>query len=366
VNTKNLKFDVSYFVVSFGGKKSGVFKKISEQVREWERRGVNFQLCVITDSLSAEEWRSVCQNAQVSVDKGGLWRFIFRTLQIRKASRQTLGTLYVREIAPLPYFRVFRKNDWIIELQTIQQNEIRERSKLKSLVYMSWYKTWFKNFDGYVCVSKEIESMLKSNFGEKERTVISNGVNLSDFQPLRIRNSSAYPNFFFIGDLTQSWQGTEQIFEIANLLPFCEFHIVGPHTFKTLESPNIFIYGSLARQEYELIAENCDVAFGTLNQRSTGMREASPLKVREYLRWGLPVIGRYQDTDFRTNEEFFLQLPDSPAPLSSFQEEIFVFAQKWKGRRVPLEDFEHLIDSRAKEQSRLSFFKDVQESIHKS
>ena len=366
MSTKNVKFDVSYFVVSFGGEKSGVFKKISEQVKEWERRGVNFQLCVITDSVSAEEWRSVCQNTQVSVDKGGLWRFIFRTIQIRKVSRQTLGTLYVREIAPLPYFRVFRKNDWIIELQTIQQNEIRERSKIKSLVYMSWYKTWFKNFDGYVCVSREIESVLKPNFGGKERTVISNGVNLSDFQALRIGNSSAYPNFFFIGDLTQSWQGTEQIFELANLLPFCDFHIVGPHTFETFESPNIFIYGSLVLKEYELIAENCDVAFGTLNQRSTGMHEASPLKVREYLRWGLPVIGRYQDTDFGKDLEFFLELPDSQEPLSSFKQEILGFSQKWKGKRVPLQDFEHLIDSKVKEQNRLDFFKVVQESIHKS
>lgn len=366
MNTERIKFDVSYFIISFGGKKSGVFKKISDQVQEWERNGLDFQLCVITDYASADDWRSICQNSQVSIDKTGIWRFFFRTLQLRKVSRQTLNTLYVREIAPLPFFRVSRESDWVIELQTIQLNEIRERSKVKSAIYKLWYRTWFKNFDGYVCVSEEIRSKFQSDFGRKASIVISNGVNLSLFQPLKIRNFNINPNFFFIGDLTQSWQGTEQIFELASLVPLSEFHIVGPNSFELSESPNIFIHGALEREEYELIAENCDVAFGTLNQRSTGMHEASPLKVREYLRWGLPVIGRYRDTDFGSELDFFLELPDSLAPLSNFQQEIVSFAQNWKGRRVPLERFKHLIDSKVKEESRMSFFKDVRKSIHKS
>ena len=365
MNTKGVKFHLSYFIISFGGKKSGVFKKISDQVQEWESNGLDFQICVITDYASANDWRSICKNTQVSIDKTGIWRFISRSLQLRKVSKQTLGTLYVREIAPLPFFRLFRENDWIIELQTIQLNEIRERSKVKSLIYKFWYRTWFKNFDGYVCVSEEIRAKFKLDFDGKKSIVISNGINLKQFQPLKIRNSNNQPNFFFIGDLTQSWQGTEQIFELANLIPLSEFHIVGPNNFESCAYANIFIHGSLEREEYELIAENCDVAFGTLNQRSTGMHEASPLKVREYLKWGLPVIGRYQDTDLGKNLDFFLQLPDSSSPLSSFQEDILSFAHRWKGKRVPLEDFKHLIDSNVKEESRIGFFEEVRKSIHK-
>jgi glycosyltransferase involved in cell wall biosynthesis len=365
VNTHEVKFNLSYFIISLGGKKSGVFKKISDQVQEWESKGLDFQIYVITDYASADDWRSICKNAQVSIDKTGIWRFISRTLQLWKVSHQTLSTLYVREIAPLPFLRVFRKNDWIIELQTIQLNEIRERSKVKSVIYKFWYRTWFKNFDGYVCVSEEIRAKFKLDFDRKKSIVISNGVNLKQFQPLKIRNSSNHPNFFFIGDLTQSWQGTEQILELARLFPLSEFHIVGPNTFESCVVSNVFIHGSLERKEYELIAESCDVAFGTLNQSSTGMHEASPLKVREYLRWGLPVIGRYTDSDFGKDLDFFLELPDSPAPLSSFQREILSFARHWKGRRVPLEDFNHLVNSKLKEESRIGFFEEVRESIQK-
>jgi glycosyltransferase involved in cell wall biosynthesis len=366
VPEKKDRFDISYFIISFGGKKSGVFKKICDQVREWENKGLTFQVCVITDSGSAEEWRSICNNTQVSIDKSGIRRFLFRTIQLWKVSRQTLDTLYVREIAPLPFFRLSRKNSWILELQTIQENEIRERSKLKSVIYRFGYRTWFKNFDGFVCVSEEIKSKLKSDFAGKKSIVISNGVCLNPFQPLRISNLKEHPNFFFIGDLTQSWQGTNQIFEFASLVPQSEFHIVGPNNFVACDSPNIFIHGSLEREDYEIIAENCDVAFGTLNQRSTGMHEASPLKVREYLKWGLPVIGRYRDTDFGGDLDFFMALPDSPAPLGDFQQQIMSFAHFWKGRRVPLKDFQHLIDSRVKEDSRIAFFNVVRDSTHKS
>ena len=365
MKAKEVKFNLSYFIISFGGQKSGVFKKIADQVQEWENKGLDFQICVITDHASADDWRSICKNSQIFIDKIGIWRFFSRTLKLRKVSKQTLDTMYVREIAPLPFLRVFRKNNWVIELQTFQQNEIRERSKVKSAIYRIWYRTWFKNFDAYVCVSEEIRDKFKMDFGKKESIVISNGINLKLFEPLKIRNANSHPNFFFIGDLTQSWQGTEQIFELASLIPLSQFHIVGPNNFESCAYSNIFIHGSLEREEYELIAENCDVAFGTLNQRSTGMHEASPLKVREYLKWGLPVIGRYQDTDFGKDLDFFLELPDSPSPLSSFQEDILSFAHRWKGKRVPLEDFKHLIDSKVKEESRVGFFEEVGKSIHK-
>jgi hypothetical protein len=361
VKSTRRKFQVTYFVICFGGAQSGVFKKICDQVKEWEDSNLDFQLFVITNVASVNDWETVCKNINVITEKSRKSRFIFRAIQLMKASRQTIETLYIREIAPLPLVRLTHKNSWIIELQTIQENEIKERSTLKALIYKFVVSSWFKNFDGFVCVSEEIKYKLQNTFGKKHSTVISNGIRINDSQILDSTNPNFHPNFFFIGDLTQSWQGVDQIIDFAATMPESQFHLVGPNNLEPPKYPNVFLHGSLRREEYEKIAQVCDVAFGTLNQGSTGMHEASPLKVRECLRWGLPIIGRYRDTDLSEGCEFFLELPNTPAPLSDFKTEILGFALHWKGTRVRPEQLSQMIDSSVKESIRLTFFKQITE-----
>jgi hypothetical protein len=45
------------------------------------------------------------------------------------------------------------------------------------------------------------------------------------------------------------------------------------------------------------------------------MSEASPLKSREYLALGLPVIGAYEDTDIPPDDPVYLQLPNRPGAV---------------------------------------------------
>jgi hypothetical protein len=85
------------------------------------------------------------------------------------------------------------------------------------------------------------------------------------------------------------------------------------------------------------------------------MTEASPLKSREYLALGLPIISRYEDTDFPEGRDFILRLPSDNRQLSDFASEIETFANNWKGRRVSRNEISN-IDVNAKERSRLDFF----------
>lgn len=52
------------------------------------------------------------------------------------------------------------------------------------------------------------------------------------------------------------------------------------------------------------------MAVSSLALHRDGLNEASPLKTREYLVAGVPVLTAYRDTDFLRGAPFLLQLPN--------------------------------------------------------
>jgi hypothetical protein len=102
----------------------------------------------------------------------------------------------------------------------------------------------------------------------------------------------------------------------------------------------------------------CQAGVGTLNLKSKNMAEASPLKVREYLALGLPVILKYQDTDFVGDEDYVLSLPVEGPSLNAYSPQILKFLEKWSIKRVPRHQIQHL-DVGNKEESRLKFFESI-------
>jgi hypothetical protein len=90
------------------------------------------------------------------------------------------------------------------------------------------------------------------------------------------------------------------------------------------------------------------------------MQEACPLKVREYLAYGLPTIIAYEDTDFVGEEPWFLlRLPNVEENVRNGVDEIRVFVQSVLGRRVPREQVSDRIGARPKEARRIAFLEGV-------
>jgi hypothetical protein len=87
------------------------------------------------------------------------------------------------------------------------------------------------------------------------------------------------------------------------------------------------------------------------------MHEACPLKVREYLAFGMPVIAAYEDTDIPPNADYFLRLPNDDTPLAPHLSSIRAFLKYWQGRRVPRFAVAHL-DTAVKERQRLAFMEE--------
>ena len=82
---------------------------------------------------------------------------------------------------------------------------------------------------------------------------------------------------------------------MATHMPGYDFHIVGV----TEQSHNnVFYHGYLQQSEYLQVLSKCQICIGSLALFRNNMEEACPLKVREYLAYGFPIILGYEDTAF--------------------------------------------------------------------
>jgi hypothetical protein len=125
---------------------------------------------------------------------------------------------------------------------------------------------------------------------------------------------------------------------------------------------NVVLHGALPTDQYVRIMQRADAGIGTLALHRNGMSEASPLKVREYLASGLPVIIGYTDTDFKGDQAFILKMPNTEENVRESMDGIRSFVTAWKGRRVERRWIEAL-DTRKKEAERLAFF---QQSLNRA
>ena len=104
---------------------------------------------------------------------------------------------------------------------------------------------------------------------------------------------------------------------------------------------------------------NCDLAISTLALYRKGMEEACPLKTRECLAYGLPMVLPYVDTDLKDlDADFLLKIPNKEDNIQSHGQAIHDFAYRMRGRRVD-RDQVALIDQVAKEAERIRFFEEI-------
>lgn len=168
--------------------------------------------------------------------------------------------------------------------------------------------------------------------------------------------------FVFLGSAGQSWHGVDHIAELAAAKPHWRFDIVGVERGELALPipPNMTFHGRLLQRAYQPLLDRADIAIGTLALYRKGMEEASPLKVREYLANGLPVITAYRETDFPEPVPFVLQLPNRPGNVLENLPAIERFARSWKGRRVEPDGIGHL-DTAVKEAARVGYMERIRE-----
>ncbi|HEY6962933.1 MAG TPA: glycosyltransferase [Gaiellaceae bacterium] len=212
---------------------------------------------------------------------------------------------------------------------------------------------------GVVAVSREL-----AGSSGRPAVVVSNGIDLSAIEPLPAP-SNERPRALFLGSPRQPWHGVDKLLRLAADMPEVDVDVVGyAHGDRALAGvvppANVVLHGYLPHDRYLPIARRADFALGSLALHRAGLDEGAPLKVREYVALGLPVILAYADSDLAGVEApWLLRLPNSEDNLAAGRDAVRAFAFAARGRRVPRSAVAPLVDAREKERRRLSFMDDV-------
>ena len=342
---------------------NGIAKKIRDQVVAWQQEGSTVRIFSLAPTLN--RWIGFEGFDLVLLRRGGpvtrMWHSRELCRQIRAWNPEVIYFRYAYHSPGLP--ALFRRIPTVAEVNSDDTTEYALTLGLGKRLYHKLTRSrLLRTIAGFVPVTRELAVRL-AKF-EKPVAVIGNGIALAEFCPVPASNSSGAHRLVFVGSAGSPWHGLERIRELAGLFPeYCIDIIgctaadlreaVGPSA-PSPQADNLVFHGNLDRIHYEPLLAAATAALGTFGLYRKSMDEACPLKVREYLALGLPVIGACLDTDIPENADYYLRLPNSSESLQPHAAAIAAFLERWRGRRVPRASIAHL-DSKLKENERLKF-----------
>lgn len=350
----------AYFITwpqgNAAGPGDGVKRKIGEQIRHWQRLGVNTRLFVLGYQDSREAWEAEVSDVIVRV-AGGRWHRVQVLEQLAREVRDFAPDfLYMRQETYYPAVaRMMEATPTFVELNGDEVSEARGGPTYYWLYRLLSRELVLRKARGLVAVSGELAQARSFTRFELPTAVIANGIDLSSLKELPVPKNSGIRLGFLGSSLGARWHGVDKIIDLARRRPDWSLDVIGPDISSFGEIPsNVRMHGVLPRKQYEPILAECDVAFGGLSGYVKQANEGSPLKVREYMAYGIPTISGVIDTDFPKGAPFFLLLPNTPDNVSSSIAEIESFALRWKGKRIERSQVSHL-DSSFKERQRMEF-----------
>jgi hypothetical protein len=301
----------------------GVARKIEGQVRLWREAGHDAAVFEIRPGHRREETgRAVAAVRDLRPD-----------------------IVYLRYDLYLPaVWRLLRDYRTIVEVNSNDRAETRGRGLPARLYNPSNRRRVLRAADGIVAVTHE----LAREFPEPV-AVVANGADPAAV-PMLPAPANERPRAVFAGSPAMAWHGVDRLLELAGALPGVDFDLVGP----AVEQPpaNVTVHGTLSGESYWAVLGRADIALGSLAMERAGLREGCPLKVREYLLAGLPVVIGYEDTDFPGELPWYLARLEDP-------EQVRAFLASVHGRRAPRDELERRLSWQAKEAARLAFFSRV-------
>lgn len=350
---------ISYFLDWKFSPNTGVPKKVEDQIREWGNQGCKVTLIIVTPEKFQTEWLKRFPNSTIFNYKNFFWRFVARKKALNIMRKQKDSIIYIRFgiLIPSQIFMMLRKKT-ILELNFKGLAEYRKRS-LFLAIYIFIVRYFVFNFCLGACavteeISEEFQSFVKAKNSVK---TFPNSINLEKYSTLPQNNVDGI-RMVFVGSPGQSWHGVDRIISLARFIPEFEFHIVGPiyESDNLNDQPkNVFFYGEIYDMKLDEIMAKMDIGISSLGMERIGLTEASPLKTRQYLALGLPVISGIRDSAIQSSEDFYLFLTENDL---QFHEEALMkirsFAASWKGRRVT-KDRLSIINSAKIEKDRIEF-----------
>ena len=358
---------IAYIFHLIDGPESGVFKKIMDQSRQWVGYGVDVSFFILTHRGLARFFTDASAGIPTFVYEyvGGVDRLKKVSQLYASVLDYSVDIIYYRyDIYYPPFEELARRAPVVMEINADDILEFRLKNRLRHWFNYFTRGRIFFNIAGVVFESHQLaESPHFARFG-KPYLVMGNSINLERFPELPApRNPD--PVVAFMGSADQPWQGIEKVLWLARHFRKWRFELIGPDfsNFNGIPS-NVMPHGFLNQLEYEPLIAGADAGIGPLSLYLAGKDESSPLKVREYLAYGLPTILGYRDTDFPEGVPFLLQIGGSPDNVMNNISKIEKFVISWQGKRVS-RDMVSLLDVSVKEKKRLMFLSSVAEEANR-
>lgn len=352
---------IAYVVQLDLSSESGVIKKILSQMHIWGASSHEARLFAITPSQ--KEWHGL-DSIQKTIESrsSGLISRLHAARRLERLLREwNPDIVYMRYGIYYPSWRsLCRLFPVVVEINTDDSAEYRLMLSRPKYVYHRLTRNIVpRNAAGLVFVTHELSQKYRKHSASS--TVIPNGIDMSRIEPDGLPKANGdRKQMVFVGSPRCPWHGMDVILFMAQQLPEYDFQVIGyseRDVGKGLPR-NLIAHGYLAEQEYRSILCSSHIAIGSLAVDRAGLHEASPLKTREYLAYGLPVIVAYDDSDFIDGAPFILRLNIDERTCGKTVSRVREFVEAWADRRVPRTAVEH-IDAGIKEEQRLAFMQEV-------
>jgi glycosyltransferase involved in cell wall biosynthesis len=354
---------IAYIVVVGSNQEKGVLKKVAGQIDCWRALGQNVKLFLLSQNEDSFEGTQILDNVDTEYVVAR-WVHNFDLNHLYPSVKGWApDVVYLRFSLFHPWlYRIVSKYPCVMEINSNDYDEVkvdalRGRRYFNFLYYLLTRGILYRSMAGFVFVSRE----LKGKFSRYRQSSIeiANGIDLSKYPP-KPAPANERVRIVFIGSSGQRWHGVDKIEYMANHFNSWDFDIIGPKEPDSgARAPgNIVYHGYMDQKSYGALLDSADCAIGSLAIHRERDTEASPLKVREYLAFGIPVIVGYIDTDFPSGAPFLLSLPNKEDNVKDNLDAIEDFVMSWKGRRVG-RDAVASIDITPKEKKRLEFFDSI-------
>jgi glycosyltransferase involved in cell wall biosynthesis len=342
--------------------RAGVGKKIENQMSVWREHAHEVALFSLTPSeIPFPEERQFIFESRGNLLKREMNRASVLKQMLAAIRKYKPDIIYLRfGLYSYPLHRLFRIAPVVLETNSDDVQEYHKRGAFFYWMNRLTRTLIFAPACGIIIPSHELVDVLIPKH-DKPVCVISNGINLKDVEPLPCPKNEN-PVVTLVGSPGMKWHGVDKLIKFAELCPDVKVNIVG-YSQKDVDSSipsNLHLHGFLNRKEMRKVLLNTDVTCGSLAIHRNNLEEASVLKVREALSYGLPVIIAYRDTDLNeVSLDTILRIPNTENNVVENAEIIRNFAYAMMGKRVDINSVAPYLDQRQKEVTRLDFFQQI-------
>lgn len=345
---------------------SGVGKKMEQQMRAWRSEGHDVRLFMHMHPPENTEPLVEAERYQYRLSGNKLRTEIERS---RAMSRLLNGVrayqpviIYLRSaIYTYPAHRLAQIAPVVMEFNT---NELSQHQYLGGVYRLYSQLTrglLIGRSSGFVSISNEIAAAPELARTGRPSVVIGNSYDVEETPALPAPGNER-PRLAFVGSPGNVWHGVEKLVALAERYPDLTIDVIGYKTLEGIPNPpqNIILHGYLTRAGYLRVLSQADAAFGSLALHRIGMLEGSPLKSREALAYGIPLILPYCDVDFDDLEyDWLLKIPNREDNVLTHAAAIHDFANRMRGRRADRAVVAGRVGTQGKERERLAFFQRI-------